>query len=91
MGVQEVRRDKAGTVRSWDYDFFYGNGNENHQLGTSFSVHRGIVSALKRVEFVSDRLSFIVLGGRLRNTIVVNVHAPSEEKSDTSKGSFMRN
>ena len=54
-------------------------------------MHRGIVSALKRVEFVSDRLSFIVLGGRWRNTVVVNVHAPSEEKSDTSKGSFMRN
>jgi hypothetical protein len=29
-----------------------------------------------------------VLGGRWRNAIVVNVHAPSEEKSDTSKDSF---
>jgi exonuclease III len=29
-----------------------------------------------------------VLRGRWRNTIVVNVHAPSEEKSDESKDSF---
>ena len=29
-----------------------------------------------------------MLGGRWHNTIVVNVHAPSEEKSDTSKDSF---
>ena len=29
-----------------------------------------------------------MLGGRWRNTIVVNVHAPSEDKSDTSKDSF---
>ena len=29
-----------------------------------------------------------MLGGRWRNTIVVNVHAPSEEKSGTSKDSF---
>ena len=43
---------------------------------------------MKRVEFVSDRLSYIVLRGRWRNIIVVNVHAPSEEKSDESKGSF---
>jgi hypothetical protein len=57
-------------------------------LGTGFFVHRRIVSALKTVEFVSDRLSYIVLGGRWHNTIVVNVHAPSEEKSDTSKDSF---
>ena len=32
--------------------------------------------------------TYIVLGGRWHNTIVVNVHAPSEEKSDTSKDSF---
>jgi len=43
---------------------------------------------MKRVEFVSDRLSYIVLRGRWHNIIVVNVHAPSEEKSDESKDSF---
>ena len=36
VGVQEVRRDKEGTVRAGDCNFFYGKGNENHQLGTGF-------------------------------------------------------
>ena len=53
-----------------------------------FFVHRRIVSAVKRVEFVSDRLSYIVLRGRWRNIILVNVHAPSEEKNEESKDSF---
>jgi len=47
MGVQEVSWDKGGTVRAGDYNFFYGKGNENHQLGTGFFIHHTTVSAVK--------------------------------------------
>ena len=75
-------------MRAGDYNFSYGKGNENHQLGTGFIVHHRIVSAVKRVEFFSNRVSYIVLRGCWSNIIILNVHTPSEEKSDDSKDSI---
>jgi hypothetical protein len=40
------------------------------------------------VEFVSDRVSFIILRGIWCNIIVLNVHAPTEDKTDDVKDSF---
>jgi exonuclease III len=88
VGVQEVRWDKGGTVRAGDYNFLYGKGNEIHQLGTEYFVHQRLAPAVKIVEFVSDRVSYIVMRGRWNNIIFLNVHAPSEEKSEESKDSF---
>jgi hypothetical protein len=84
----EVRWDKGGNERAEDYTFFYGAGNEHNQLGTGFFVHKRIISAVRRVEFASDRMSYIILGCRWCNIIVVNVHAPCENTSDDIKDSF---
>ena len=46
---------------------------------------------MKRLDFVSGRVSYTLLRGRWYNIMVLNVHATSEEKSDDSKDSFMRN
>jgi len=75
-------------VRARNYNFFYEKGNKNHHLGTGFFVHHRIVSAVKRVEFVSDRVSYIGMRGCWCNIIVLNVHAQSEEKMYDSKDSF---
>jgi len=43
---------------------------KRHKLGKVFFVHHRIVSVVKRVEFVSDRMSYIALRGCWCNIIV---------------------
>jgi hypothetical protein len=86
--VQEVRWEGGGTEPAGEYTFFYGKENENHELGIGLFVHKRIISAVGRVEFVSDRLSYIVLRGRWCDIVVLNVHGPTEDKTDDVKDSF---
>jgi hypothetical protein len=51
-------------------------------------VHKKIISAVRRVEFVSERMSYIVLRGCWCIIIVVNVHASRDDMSDDIKDSF---
>jgi len=85
VGVQEVRWDKRGTLIAEDYTFSLEKGNENHKFGTGyFSTRQNSI----RLEFISDRMSSIVLRGRCCDITVPNAHAPTEEKSDKANGIF---
>ena len=65
--------EKETKIINWEQDFF---------------VHHRIISAFKGGDFVSDRMSYIGLGGRWCNIVVLNMHAPREQKSDDSKDGF---
>jgi hypothetical protein len=82
VGVQKIRWEGGGTEPAGEYISLYGKGNENHELSTGFFVHKTIISAVKRVEFLSNGMSYIILRGRWCQVIVPNVHAPTEDKTD---------
>ena len=59
MGVQEGKWDKGGTVKAGDYNFCLWKKKRKLSIWNRIFVHRRIESAVKRLEFVSDRVSCI--------------------------------
>jgi hypothetical protein len=80
MGGQSHRTSRGIYVFLW-------RGKENDELVKGFFVHNRIISAVKSIKFVSDRMSYIILRGRWFHTIVLNVHAPTEDNIDDVKDS----
>jgi hypothetical protein len=78
---------RGGISNSRQLYIFPWKMNVNHQFRTGFFVHNRIISAVKRVEFVSERMSYITLKGRWCD-IVVNMHAPNEDNDDDIEDNF---
>jgi hypothetical protein len=88
MGAQEVRWEGDGTELAEEYTFFFAKKNESLELEIGFIVHERNISAVRKVEFVSDRMPYIMLRSCWSHIIVLNVYAPTKDKTVDVKDSF---
>jgi hypothetical protein len=87
VAVQQIRWDNSGSQLADNDTFFYRSGNANYHLGTGLFIPKGILSAVKRVGFLRDRMLYMILRCH-RCDILLHEHAPTEEKYDDIKNSF---
>ena len=60
---------KRWQAKSGGLQFFLWKRKRKSSIGKRIFLHHRIISAVKRVEFVSDGITYIVLRGCCRNVI----------------------
>jgi len=63
-------------ISAGGYNFFLWKRKQKSLIENRIFVHHSIVSLVKRVEFVSDRMSYVVIKGCWYNISVLKMHAP---------------
>jgi hypothetical protein len=87
LGGTKGHRTSRGLYFFWIKILFPAD-DFHSSAGNKIFVHRTIASAVKRVDFVSDRMSYTVLSRCWCNIIDRNMNTPSQEKSDDLKDGF---
>ncbi|EFN64073.1 Craniofacial development protein 2, partial [Camponotus floridanus] len=87
VALQETRWTGEGSLNVGSYAFHYG-GSEIHSFGVGFMINKKILSAVKNVKFINERLGLLVVQGRWYKIAIINGHAPTEDKDDEIKDGF---
>ncbi|XP_033231545.1 craniofacial development protein 2-like, partial [Belonocnema kinseyi] len=77
IALQETRWPNEGILSKNNYAMFYGGG-KGGALGSGFLINKRILQAVTDVQFVSDRLSYIILKNSTYKQAIINVHCPTE-------------
>jgi len=85
--VQEVRWDGSGSLKTQEITIFY-SGREKHKRGVGFVIKNNILPNVMRFEQINDRICYVELKGKWFNILLINCHAPTEEKSEEIKNAF---
>jgi len=88
VALQEVRLENAGTTKTSQTTIINGKSERGHKLGTGFAIHESIIHMIKEFKDVNPRISTLTLKDKNLHIVLINVHAPTEEKDEEIKEEF---
>jgi exonuclease III len=88
VALQEKRWLGNGTLEKKNCVIFYSCNSVKHVFGVGFYVNSRFPSNILHFEPVKDRLCWIRVRGKFRNSSIINAHAPTEDKDDEEKDEF---
>lgn len=85
VALQEVRLEDAATTKKLQTTIINGKSERGHKLGTGFAIHESIIHMIKEFKDINPRISTLTLKDKNQHIVLINVHAPSEEKDEEIK------
>ncbi|CAI6370121.1 unnamed protein product [Macrosiphum euphorbiae] len=88
VALQEIRWEDAGTTKVSQTTIFNGKCEHPYKLGTGFAIHESIIHTVKEFRDISPRISTITIESENFDAVLINAHAPTEEKDEDEKDLF---
>ena len=86
IALQEVRWKGHGQIKKETYSLYYSCSEQaTGHFGTGFIVKKEIEKNIMSFTPINEKTCTIRLKGKFHNITLINVHAPTEEKTEEEK------
>ncbi|PSN51304.1 Craniofacial development protein 2, partial [Blattella germanica] len=88
LALQEIRWLGNNILEKKEGNIYYSCHNKLHQFGTGFMVNQKYKHLVIDFQPINFRMCKLRIKGRFQNYSLINVHAPTEMKSEDEKDTF---
>ena len=87
LGIAEMRWTESGSIKKDDHLVMYSGGEQHHE-GVGIIIHKKYASAVMGFLPISKRVIVVKLQGKPFNLTVIQVYAPTADKTEEELEEF---